>query len=64
MKPFLLNDSSLSFVQLRSHQAFQMKNLAVGIFVLVSVGLTTAVSVNKLLGDEWNLFKVGYCVTG
>jgi len=34
-----------------------MKNLSVGIFVLVSLGLTTAVSVNKLLGDEWNLFK-------
>ncbi|KZS03727.1 Cathepsin L [Daphnia magna] len=34
-----------------------MKNLALAILLSISLGMVTAVSVNKLFADEWNLFK-------
>ena len=35
-----------------------MKFLCVSIALVLAIGLTSASSVNKLLNDEWELFKV------
>lgn len=35
-----------------------MKNLVLSVLLVISIGMATAVSVNKLFADEWSLFKV------
>ncbi len=37
-----------------------MRHLILSVLLAVSIGMATAVSVNKLFADEWNLFKVDF----
>jgi hypothetical protein len=39
-----------------------MRHLVLSVLLVVSIGMATAVSVNKLFADEWNLYKVDFVI--
>lgn len=58
----LVTNQFIFFFQVCDSDPLKMRHLVLSVLLVVSIGMATAVSVNKLFADEWNLYKVDFVI--